>query len=467
MELSDLDWCNYLSRCHEAERPQLAALNAYYEGTQPLAYLHPELQAELGSQLQQVVVNWPRLVVDAVEQRLDVEGFRYPAKDTADEDLWAIWQANGMDEQSQQAHVDALVMKRAFIKVGSNEKDSAMPLITAESPLQMHADYDPKTRKVRATLKRWNDIDTLTGDVRDRFATLDLPDATVIYEHKGVEGWTEADRDDHGLGVVPVVPLVNRGRLLTPGGVSELADVLPLSDAACKIATDMMVAAEFHAMPRRWALGFDEQDFTDKDGKPISVWSRIAGRLWASSKTKNRDGAEVGQFPEASLTNFHETINALARLTASIAALPPNYMGLVADDAASADAIRSREARLVKSAERKARAFSGSYEQVARLALRFRDGAWNPDLQRLETLWRDPSTPTFAQKADAVVKLVQADILPREQAWEDLGYSAVKQQRMRAMMTSSMDRVLAGDLAAEFGPKPAPEPVPEPVITGV
>jgi hypothetical protein len=30
---------------------------------------------------------------------------------------------------------------------------------------------------------------------------------------------------------------------MKPEGVSELADVVPISDAACKVATDMMIAA--------------------------------------------------------------------------------------------------------------------------------------------------------------------------------------------------------------------------------
>jgi hypothetical protein len=35
-----------------------------------------------------------------------------------------------------------------------------------------------------------------------------------------------------------------------------------------------------------------------------------------------------------------------------------------------------------------------------------------------------------AQKTDATVKLVQAGVVPRQQAWEDLGYTATQQARM-------------------------------------
>ena len=458
------EWVAYLARVRESLQSGLEDLNRYYEGQQPLAYLHPQLLEELGDQLKQVVINWPRLVIDALDERLDVEGFRYAESEAAADDLWQIWQANGMDQKSQQAHVDAFAMRRSFLVVGSNEKDPATPLVTVESPLQMQVDWDPRTREVRAALKRWHEQDPITDAVTDRYAALYLPDKTVYYEQTAVTAWRETDRDEHKLGQVPVVPLVNRSRVMKPGGVSELADIIPISDAACKIATDMMVSAEYHAMPRRVAFGVDEEDFTDSAGNPVSVWSRLAGRIWAMTKKRGGDdGADVVQFPEAQLSNFHSTIELLARLVAALSGMPPHFLGLDTNNPPSADAIRSAETRLVKRAERRQRSFSGSYECMNRLILRIRDGVWDPEAMNLETLWRDPSTPTFAQKADAVVKLVQANILPVEQAREDLGYTAVQRQRMQNMDSDALQRALVGDLAAEYGPKPtAPQPVDDP-----
>lgn len=463
MEVKDrtpADWVAYLARVHEGLQSGLEDLNRYYEGKQPLAYLNDELLEELGDEIRQVVINWPRLVVDSLENRLDVEGFRYADDESAAKDLWAIWQANKMPGSAQQAHVDALVMRRSFLTVGTNERDPNTPLVTVESPLQMQVDWDPRTRSVRAALKRWHEQDPLTDAITDRYATLYLPDMTVHYKQTSVTSWEETDRDEHKLGEVPVVPLVNRPRIMKPGGVSELTDVIPISDAACKSATDMMVSGEYHAMPRRVAYGVGEEDFVDQNGQQVSKWSRIAGRIWAISKKKGGDdGAEVVQFPEAQLSNFHSTIELLARLVGGLAGLPPHFLGLDTNNPPSADAIRSSETRLVKRAERCQGYFSGSYEQMNRLILRFRDGEWDPRAMNLETLWRDPSTPTFAQKADATVKLVQANILPVEQAREDLGYTAVQRQRMQQMDEDAAGRVLGGDFAALYGPKP-PADVP-------
>jgi len=256
------------------------------------------------------------------------------------------------------------------------------------------------------------------------------------------------------------VPIVNRPRLGRPGGKSELSAIIPLSNAANKIATDMMVSAEFHAMPRRWALGFGPEDFQDEHGNKVSTWSKVAGKIWATEKTK-QEGAEVGQFPESDLANFHATLNLLAQMVGSLGALTPQTMGLQnAANPATADAIRAGEARLVKRAERRQKSFGGSHERLMRIADRVWTGQWRPELRRLETLWRDASTPTVAQTADASVKKYQSHIVPLRQTREDLQYTA----EQIALMEEEDARVAEQEAAAVFGPlKPAPEPAGMPV----
>jgi hypothetical protein len=458
IDLPPTDWLDRLIKQHDAELRELRELDHYYEGTQPLSYLDPELLRELDSRIRQVVINWPRLVVDALEERLDVEGFRFGTEE-ASEDLWGIWQANDLDEESQLAHVDALVMRRAYVIVGANEDDPAHPLITTESPLQVFAERDPRTRAVVAAVKRWSEK-PLAGESVN-FATLYLRNETRWFQQAKNGGkWAEYESPDmHGLDRVLVEPLVNRGRTQARGGVSELKDIVPLSDAACKIATDMMVSAEFHAMPRRWVIGMGPDDFKDPNGRPVSEWAQRAGALWASENTE----ARVGQFAETALTNFHETINSLAKLVASLSGLPPHFLGFTADNPVSADAIRSSEARLVKRAERRQRGFGGSWERVMRSALLVRDRRLPEGSASLETIWRDASTPTKAQAADAAVKLHASGLLPDESAWEYLGFSATQIERLQAQQASQATRQIGPDFAALLGTaKPADTTVPEP-----
>lgn len=424
-----LDWTTALSVRHDAERGQLARYDDEYELRAPRAYMHPEIMREIGDRMQQVVIAWPLLVVGSLEERLDVEGFRLPDADLEDDEMWRVWQSNCADEESQLAHVDALVMRRSYICVGANEEDADTPLMTFESPLEVYADIDPRNRQVRAALRRWVDFQDSLVRLPERYATLYLPDMTVHYDWNE-SGWRETGRDVHDLGKVPVVPLVNRGRLNDRLGRSELDPILPLAAAANKIATDMMVAAEFVAIPLRGFLGVGPDAFEDEKGNKLTAMEAIMGRLLAIPN--DADSVKQFEFASAQLSNFTGVIDKLASLTASIAGLPPHYMGMATDNPPSADAIRSNEARLVKRAERRQRAFGGAHEAAMRLVRRFQDGDWDPSLLRLETVWRDASTPTVAQKADAAVKLHTEGITTTRQARQDIGYTDAQIRRMEA-----------------------------------
>jgi hypothetical protein len=413
---------------HENELKALRLFDRYYEGTQPLSYMHPDLQRELEDRLRQVVVNWPRLVIDSVEERLDVEGFRYPDVDDADDELQRVWQANNLDEWSQQGHVDAMVMRRTFTVVSHNDDDPETPLVSVETPLEMHAELDPATRQLTDAVKRWQQPAEEAGGKPVDMATLYTKGGLRIPFRK-TDGTWEHDGDpvDTNFKRSPVSLLPNRPRLRIPMGTSDLVDITPLSDAACKIATDMMVAAEFAAIGQRWVFGMNPEDFKDpQTGQTLSTWQAILGRVWSHPNTD----AKAGTFPPADLKNFHDTLNALARMVASIAGLPVTEMGFITDNPPSADAIRASEIRRIKRAERKQRPFGGGWENTMRLVRLAQLGQEDVPARRLETIWRDPSTPTVAQKADAATKLFVAGVTPLRQTREDLGYSVTQIERM-------------------------------------
>jgi hypothetical protein len=442
--LDDIDLAQLLRERLLHARPNLEKWDRYYRGKQALAYMHPDLQRELAPRIQQVVINWPSLVVDSVEERLDVEGFRLAGDSSLSDRLWGWWQANDLDVTSQEGHTDTLAMGRAYVITGARE-GSDVPLVTVESPLQVITLDDPATRKPKAAIKHWAD------DAEDaEFTTLYLPNVTVYYRAR-LDGsaFEEIDRDEHGLNRVMVRPLINRARTLDRDGSPEFAPIIPLSDAACKIATDMMVSADFNAIPRTIAYGTTEADFTDQNGQPVSKWQKIAGRIWAISGT--RAESEVAQLPPADLRNFHETINSLAKLTGALAAIPPHYMGWTDANPASAEGIHAATGRLVKRCERKTRGFGGTWEDVARDMLVVADGSLPTDAERLEAVWRDPSTPTLASEADAWVKLAAGLGIPPRALWPKIpGVTQTEADRWASLAES--DRVaVARAQASAFG----------------
>ncbi|ASU81414.1 phage portal protein [Nocardiopsis gilva YIM 90087] len=421
--MSDADLVQHLGEKMTEDTSQQARLDAYYDGALRLEAMGLALPPEMRKLT--TVVNWPRLVVDSLEERLDVEGFRLGGAVTADEELWGWWQANNLDEESGLAHLEALVQGRAYIAVGAPENAGAAPVITVESARSMYAQIDPRTRRVTRALRLYD-----TRDGQAHAATLYLPQRTGHFRLDCGRWRSNPDlpTDEHNLGVVPVVPITNRSRLSDRRGRSEMADVIPITDAACRSLTNLQGAQELLAVPQNIFFGVEKDDFVDQNGKALTTWEAYLGRMKALA---NQDAKAV-QLPGADLRNFTEVINHYARIVGALSGLPPHFLGFTSDNPASADAIRSSEARLVKRAERRARMFGEAWEQAMRLAMRI-VGRDEQGANRLETVWRDPSTPTYAARADAVTKLFQAGLLPQEAAWEQLGFSPEYRRHLRSL----------------------------------
>lgn len=433
--MTELDEALRLSRAINRQKPMLEKNDLYFEGEQPLKFLAPVLQQELGYRLSPIVLNLALFAVDVYDNRLDVEGFRIGRGAEADDELWDVWQENDGPDLSQQGHRESLALGRAYATVGPGESDDDAPVITLESAFDAIHEDDPRTKRVKHGVKRWTDLD------KTRWMTFHHQNGWVTWRlERGT--WIEDSReDDNGNNLCSLVPLMNDPRILgrnRPGkfdqrlGRSVFHPIVSPLDALNKLASDMMVSAEFHALPRRFATGLNEDDFVDETGEALDTYSMIAGRMWS---TENKD-AKFGQFPEASLSNFHESIKLIMQIVAMQLGIPADYLLFQGDNPPSADAIRASEAQLVKRAERKQRTLSTRWEQVQRLVLMNMGREDDARPKQIETIWRDPSTPTVAQKADAIMKLVTTkdntgrSILPIEQARQDLGYTDIQQERM-------------------------------------
>jgi hypothetical protein len=444
-DLSDQQWYSRLNarRCTQADDAK--AWWDYVDLEQPLHYV-ARILLEQKDRFPPLLIAWAELVLDSLEERLDLEGFRLAGQDSANTELSKAWQANDLDEGSGEAHYAALATGHAYLMVGPGEGN--YPLITVEYPDQVAVEIDPRTRRPMAALKTWReelaDITTV-----DR-AVLYLPGRTIEFESgQPVSGgaqplgdWARTIQGQQAMPLVPVVPMLNRPRRGV--GRSELIALKPIVDAANQTATNMMAAIEHHALPRKWAVGVSEGQFEDENGNKIPAWKAAMGDVWAvpHSEQQNRSGVQapevkLGQFSASDLRNFHESIKQLATLAASMYGLPPNYMGYTSDNPVSAEAIRYSLDRLVKRAERRQRTFGGAWERAMRIAWTIM-GNDPAEAIGLESKWRDPSTPTRASMADAAQKLAGGTpIIDREQAWEDLQYSEGQKDGMRRRFGST------------------------------
>jgi hypothetical protein len=397
-------------------------LDAYYDGELRLAALGLSLPPEMRAL--QTVVNWPRVTVDALRERVKLEGFRMRGAEDTDDRLWSWWQANNLDEESALGHLESFVQGLGYVSVGYDEDRPDTPIIICESARNMLADVDPRTRKVKTAVRLYDH--DVSGEARS--ATLYVPGRNIYFTADRGR-WVVTETVETGIDRVPVVPMVNRSRLHDRSGRSEMADVMGLTDAACRNLTNLQGAQELMALPTRYVFGISEADMKTQEGEPVTKWEAYLGRFNALGDPD----AKVQQLPAADLTNFTRVLDSYAGLVSSVTGLPPHYLGLTTENPASADAIRSSEARHVKRAEDKCAVLGGVWEEVMRLAMLIVDGNVPEEAERMESVFADPATPTYAAKVDAVVKLAGAGLLPREAAWEELGYSPERRQRLASL----------------------------------
>lgn len=455
-------WRDKLLADLAARQSGLQLFDDYYTGKHRLQFATVKFRTAFGLTFRQFADNWCPLVIDSVDERLNVEGFRFgtpekPIPDNVDGDAaddvitgddlaWDIWQENQLDAYSQIAHTESLIAGESYALI-TPAGPNTIPFITIEAASQTIVQWAPGTRRHRlAALKSW------TEDDGTRMCTLYMPD--WVFKWKGVgpgsgtPRWTERTPVgetwplENTLGVVPVVPLVNRTRLLG-GGRSEIADVVPLQDAVNKTLMDMLVASEFGAYKQRWVTGIDIP--TDPvTGEQVEAFKTAVDRLFHAEDPN----AKFGEFTQTDLGNFVKAVEMLVQHIASQSRTPPHYFYL-SGHFPSGESIKAAESSLVAKVRRKMRHFGEAWEEVIRLSCKAMGDTQRAANTRAEVIWGDPESRTESQHVDATVKLKALGI-PDEVLWERLGMTPTEIVRIKAIRTKDLaDRMGAMEMTYE------------------
>lgn len=445
-------------------RSGLDALDAYYSGDHPLPFLTPAHAEKMRTQFRQMLEesrsNFMRLLVDVVDERLQVEGFRLSADSSAesDKDTWDVWQANQLDSLSRSAHLDALIKGVSYASVWEDADGDGFADIAIEDACETVIAYTPGSnfRRRDAALKSW-----VSGQTEH--ATIYLPDGVYRFERRADDngassgggswskltgsdaysGGTQVSKSSSGnpwkpasdgevyvpnkLGIVPIVPLRNRGRVLTEGE-SELADVWQIQNQINAFIFLLMLGGYFGAHRQRYAAGIKLM-LDEASGQVKEPFDTAIDKLWA---TENPD-AKFGEFGQTDLKPYLDAIDQKVAHLAVVSRTPKHYLLPTGQDP-SGDAIKSAESGLVRKIERKQDSFGEGWEEVMRLARMFQgSGEDASDNVDSEVVWADANTEAEAARTDATIKKFGAGLIPKEQALEDLGYSQTNIARIMAM----------------------------------
>jgi hypothetical protein len=428
---------------------EIDIFDRYYRGDFPLPWLAPQAAEEFRRILSMTRSNFMGLVVDSMVERMNLEGFRVGDNESADMDLWRIWQRNNMDSDFDQGILEAAICGVSYLLVEPNPEDSSTPHIHIEHPSQAAVEFVPGTnrRQTQAGLKVWDDEHT--GKV---YATLQLLRGrrVLIYKFqaekpKKVRGryqrmeWVPRDGvrfvGRSPLPEVSLYELPNNPRLLT-GGRSELSDVLDIQDRICKTIADRLVDQDYGAFPQKWASAWPE---SDADGNPTPAIEIGRNRMITTEVAETK----FGQFEASDLKGYVLAKAEDVKDIASRTRTPAQYLlGELSN--VNGETLKASESGLVSKVRQRTRALNDPVERAAK-ALRRLASLPEPDAD-IEIVWRNPEFRTEGELVDALFKLGSPPInIPRKAIWEKWGATPPEIKRWEQMMLEQrrQDDVLA------------------------
>lgn len=438
MKLSDLtdeQWFSRLSGRRSSNLKSIADMWAYYDGNQPMYHV-ARILAEQDNKFPPLVVNWCRKYIRSIDGRSILEGFALVGEDSLDPQMQQMMLRNELDLKHSLNSTATMVTGWSYGMAGPGPDGARL---TIESPDSMAVERDPVTGEVIASLKFWSS-DPLTGTQDDQ-AVLQLPDSRggsrlIPFEYgKPVDEtrfkWMTGPSKRQASGLVPVVPFLNQERWGVP--TTQMADLIPIVDAANFTATSMMATILRHAMPRILAINIESSMFLNTDGSVNREALKAAtGEVWMVPAAEDEGGnlmpkgdapdVDIKQIPAADMRNFHETMSLLARIGAGLCDLTPVDLGFgVSDNPPSADSIdKSKDERLL-GIERFNRQQGAGYERMMRYGLAIEGRDLGKKL--IESKFRNVATPTKQSMATAAVGTYGSGISDLYQARKDYGYT--------------------------------------------
>ncbi|MFD8088963.1 phage portal protein [Streptomyces malaysiensis] len=433
-----LQWLEYLHSKLLRQRPAHTRYSDYYDGDhQKLVFAQARHRNEFGHIFDKWRDNFCGLIIDSVNERLAIDGFRMTDEPEADKDARDIWQRNFMDAEANAGHLDAMVQGTAYVVVWADS--NGRPTITLESAENVVVQYKPGSRReIEAAAKFYTD------DWGRQWSTVWFANRVYTFQ-AGTLGWatpTGTKSAKNPLGEVPVVPLNNRTRLVGDP-ISDLATVIPLQDAINKIVSDALLASEYAAWPQRYVTGLEIVE--DDAGNPVEPFKIAVDKLLQAEDPN----AKFGQFEAADLGNYVKLSEMLVQHMASTSRIPFHYFLNNGGAAPSGESITAAEAGLIAKTRERMLHFGEAWERVMRLCFKVmkdkRAEAWGAEI-----IWRDPENRTESQHMDALLKLKMIGV-PTDQLLSDAGYTPQQITRFKSMREA--DAKAAMELAQKY---PAP-----------
>lgn len=437
-----------------AQNKRVRLYAEYYQGKHRLMIQQERLRSIFGELFANFRLNLCSAVVDALADRLQVQGFSDPRADEerkareeagqpdgvqpeaetedildAGEIAQEIWKRNRMRRRMGQIHQSAISAGEAFVLVWPDKQGN--PIVYPQKPTEIALEYDPESpgRIVRAA-KLWKEKD---GSHRlnlyyperiEKYETrVKVSGGATSYQNfevRRVPGEAWPLPNIHGQ--VPLFHFANNSDL-GEAGVSELRDAIPVQDGLNKSVFDMLVGGEFMAYPQRYAMNIEVKTRrNDRTGEeePINPFKAGPERVWALTGGQGDQAPQVGQLPAADIEKMLKVKQGWSLDMAQVTQTPPHYF-MLSTNFVSGESQKTAEQKLDAKVEDRQVAFGDTWADLMALAVRMLRGGSMDGLE-LDTNWADTKPRNRLEEWQiAALKLdagVSNDQILREQGYE-------------------------------------------------
>lgn len=410
-----------------------SGLNERYNGTKQLSQMGVSIPPKVRAL--EMVVNWPRLVVDTMAEVLTVDGFE--AADIPDDTIrgvWRVWQQTNMKSRSHLAHVEAMTQGISYALVSLTDSGMITTGVLPKDGIAVSYGLDGA---VSEAVIVYNMRTEQGSDVKR--AAYYVPDRIEVYQET-YGTWTKIS-SQRGCGLVPLVPIVNRTRLSDRQGRSDMELVIPFGDSASRSFTLLQLATELLSMPQRYILGGDLSKFRKADGSQPSMEEIYLGTLMVSPKPD----AKYGQLDGARLSEVIAVLKHCAEMVSAMTGLPVAMLGVTTNNPSSAEAMRAAKERMISRGELKQDVFGDSWEQWARIVMAMQgkslDGA-----ETLNAVWRDIAVPSNSAKTAYLLQAQAQGVISSKTARDGLPLTPEQRAFENQATDTAQQLGLAGQL---------------------
>jgi hypothetical protein len=219
--------------------------------------------------------------------------------------------------------------------------------------------------------------------------------------------------------------------------------ITDLQDAVNKLLSDMMIAAEFAALPQRYVIS--QMEPGDLKNAPNELWFLPAG-----DGVGQQTG--VGQFAAADLTNYGTQIEELSRAIGIISRTPRHYFYGQGGDP-SGEALIAMESPLNKKIQRYIERFTVSWQEIAVFMLELAGltvdpMAVTPIFDPVQTV--QPMTATQIREGNVRAGIPLTTTL-RNEGWTDAELEQMAEDRAAEQLAQAdLARAYLGEARRQF-----------------